>query len=150
MVQIHTSSCHHVRNENWEMVPCNQVPSDEEQEMEVPFSEKRCNIINELLATEKDFLECLEIVRDLFIGPLKTNNALAEDEMEIIFINWNDILLCSTRLYKSLKIRRKMTGANRDMNIGDILCENVIFFRNFVSYRITQPPLLSSASAVCK
>ena len=88
-------------------------------------SEKRYNVINEILTTEKDYLECLEIVRDFFISPLKSQKVLVEDEMEIIFINWNDLLLCTNRLYKSLKIRRKMT-IKTDINIGDILCENVI------------------------
>ena len=81
-------------------------------------------MINELISTEKDYLESLEIVRDHFILPLKQNGVLAEDEMEIIFINWNDLWLCTNRLYKSLKIRRKMT-IKQDINIGDILCENV-------------------------
>ena len=78
----------------------------------------------ELISTEKDYLENLHIVKEYFIYPLKQGSMLVEDEMEIIFINWNDILLCTNRLYKSLKIRRRMT-IKKDINIGDILCENV-------------------------
>ena len=89
-----------------------------------PISDKRCNVINELLTTEQEYLENLELVRDYFIQPLKNQRVLEEDEMEIIFINWNDVLLCTNRFYKSLKIRRKMT-MRKDINIGDILCENV-------------------------
>lgn len=106
-----------------------EVFSDEFEESfeDEEISEKRCNVINELLTTEKDYLDCLEIVRDNFIHPIKSQNVLASDEMEIIFINWNDVLLCTNRLYKSLKIRRKM-NMKKDINIGDVLCENVIFF----------------------
>ena len=89
------------------------------------FSEKRFHAINEFISTEKDYLEALEIVRDHFIGPLQGQQILADDERQIIFINWNDLLLCTKRLYKSLKIRRKMNN-KADINIGDILCENVI------------------------
>ena len=81
-------------------------------------------MINELIATERDYLENLQIVKECFIYPMKQGNILIEDEMEIIFINWNDLALCTNRLYKSLKIRRKMT-TKIDINIGDILCENV-------------------------
>ena len=87
-------------------------------------NEKRCKVINELIATERDYLENLQIVKECFIYPMKQGNILIEDEMEIIFINWNDLVLCTNRLYKSLKIRRKMT-TKKDINIGDILCENV-------------------------
>ena len=87
-------------------------------------NEKRCKVINELIATERDYLENLQIVKECFIYPMKQGNILIEDEMEIIFINWNDLALCTNRLYKSLKIRRKMT-TKKDINIGDILCENV-------------------------
>jgi hypothetical protein len=96
----------------------------------VVFSEKRYNVINELMSTEKDYLENLEIVRDNFITPFNENKILAKDEMEIIFINWNDLVMCTNRLYKSLKIRRKMT-MKQDVSIGDVLCENVISFPFF-------------------
>ena len=112
------------QNDRYDQVPDEEDFSDEFDEKTEEFSEKRYNVINELISTEKDYLECLAIVRDYFIVPLKQNGILAEDEMEIIFINWNDLWLCTNRLYKSLKIRRKMT-IKKDINIGDILCENV-------------------------
>ena len=52
---------------------------------EVPFSDKRCNVINELLTTEQDYLENLELVRDFFIQPLTNQKVLEEDEMEIMY-----------------------------------------------------------------
>ena len=101
---------------------------DEENNLNSPKqtfdNEKRLKIMAELISTEKDYLENLHIVKEYFIYPLKQGSMLVEDEMEIIFINWNDILLCTNRLYKSLKIRRRMT-IKKDINIGDILCENV-------------------------
>ena len=108
-------------------VVCEDVIDDTANGNEVPIeepNEKRLKVMNELIATEKDYLENLHIVKEYFINPLKKGNMLIEDEMEIIFINWNDLVLCTNRLYKSLKIRRKMT-TKKDINIGDILCENV-------------------------
>ena len=123
------------QNDRYDQVPEEEFSDFEEEVPEPGFSEKRYNVINELISTEKDYLESLEIVRDHFILPLKQNGVLAEDEMEIIFINWNDLWLCTNRLYKSLKIRRKMT-IKQDINIGDILCENVSlsFFSFFFSF----------------
>ena len=97
--------------------------SFEETPVRTPLTDKRCDVVQEFLSTEKDYLEHLEIVRDYFIQPLTNQGILATDELEIIFINWNDVLLCTNRLYKSLKIRRKM-NMKKDINIGDILCEN--------------------------
>ena len=51
----------------------------------MPFSDKRCNVINELLTTEQDYLENLELVRDYFIQPLTNQKVLEEDEMEIMY-----------------------------------------------------------------
>ena len=53
--------------------------------IKVPFSDKRCNVINELLTTEQDYLENLELVRDYFIQPLTNQKVLEEDEMEIMY-----------------------------------------------------------------
>ena len=53
--------------------------------IKVPFSDKRCNVINELLTTEQDYLENLELVRDYFIQPLTNQKILEEDEMEIMY-----------------------------------------------------------------
>lgn len=105
--------------------------TDDEFVMINQFSEERCNVVNELLTTELDYLESLEVVRDQFIQPLTQAKMLAEDELQIIFINWNDVLLVTNRLYKSLKIRRKMTS-RADISIGDVLCENVI-----ISFKMT-------------
>ena len=132
--------------DRYDQVPDEDFSDHEEFSTQVPFSEKRYNVINELLTTEKDYLDCLEIVRDCFITPLKTNKILVEDEMEIIFINWNDLLLCTNRLYKSLKIRKKMT-IKQDINIGDILCENFSqmgAYVRFCSSQLTAAGLLQN------
>ncbi len=60
----------------------------------------RINVIKELMVTEKTYLDNLEVVRDIFINKMLDKNILAKDESEIIFINWNDLLLCSNRLFK--------------------------------------------------
>ena len=54
----------------------------------------------ELLSTEQNFLEALEIVRDIFINPIRDSKLLDRSEIETIFINWNDLIVCSIRLCK--------------------------------------------------
>ena len=61
---------------------------------------KRANVIMELLSTEQNFLESLMIVRDLFINPIRDSKLLDQSEIETIFINWNDLIVCSVRLCK--------------------------------------------------
>lgn len=52
------------------------------------------NVITEIISTEKNYIEYLEIVKDCFIDPLsrKTNELLTSQEMEQMFLNWTQIL----------------------------------------------------------
>jgi hypothetical protein len=61
---------------------------------------KRGHVITELLSTEQNFLESLEIVRDVFVNPLRDAKLLDQSELETIFINWNELIVCSNRLCK--------------------------------------------------
>ena len=65
-------------------------------------NEERRNVIEEIISTEKHYLGCLEIVRDVFMKTLGSGDviSLTPREMEVIFINWNELLHCSKRLFK--------------------------------------------------
>ena len=65
-------------------------------------NEERRNVIEEIISTEKHYLDCLEIVRDVFMKTLGSGDviSLTPREMEVIFINWNELLHCSKRLFK--------------------------------------------------
>ena len=65
-------------------------------------NEERRNVIEEIISTEKHYLDCLEIVRDVFMKTLGSGDviSLTPREVEVIFINWNELLHCSKRLFK--------------------------------------------------
>ena len=64
--------------------------------------DERKNILEEILSTEKHYLDCLEIVREVFMKTLGSGDiiSLSPREMEVLFINWNDLHQCSKRLFK--------------------------------------------------
>ena len=64
--------------------------------------EERKNVVEEIISTEQNYLECLEIVREVFMKTLGSGDviSLSPQEMEVLFINWNDLRQCSKRLFK--------------------------------------------------
>ena len=64
--------------------------------------DERKNVLEEILSTEKHYLDCLEIVREVFKKTLGSGDiiSLSPQEMEVLFINWNDLHQCSKRLFK--------------------------------------------------
>ena len=64
--------------------------------------EERKNVIEEIISTEQNYLECLEIVREIFMKTLGSGDviSLSPQEMEVLFINWNDLRQWSKRLFK--------------------------------------------------
>lgn len=64
--------------------------------------DERRNVVEEIISTEQHYLDCLEIVRDVFIKTLGSGDiiSLTPQEMEVLFINWNELLHCSKRLFK--------------------------------------------------
>ena len=64
--------------------------------------EERKNVIEEIISTEQNYLDCLEIVREVFMKTLGSGDviSLSPQEMEVLFINWNDLRQCSKRLFK--------------------------------------------------
>ena len=84
-------------------------------------NEERPMVIEEIITTEQHYLECLEIVRDVFMKTLGSGDliSLTLREMEVVFINWTEILHCSKRLYIiPSSISRNLSSIHR-LNIGD-------------------------------
>ena len=82
---------------------------------------KRQEAIFELISTERSYLRDLQMIVELFYGPLQ--NILSSVELNIIFSNVEDILLCNTTILSDLEQRQK--DDNLFVNdVGDLLLKH--------------------------
>ncbi|KAK3098160.1 hypothetical protein FSP39_016770 [Pinctada imbricata] len=86
---------------------------------------KRQNYIHELINTEETYMSDMSIVLDAFYKPMSDAKVMTEEELSSVFVNWKELIVCNTKLLKSLRVRKKMCGKGQVINVlGDILCEN--------------------------
>ncbi|XP_052810180.1 intersectin-1-like isoform X1 [Mya arenaria] len=105
--------------------------------IEVTSSEerKRQSRIHELINTEETYMQDMSIVLEAFYRPLAESGALTEDNLQAIFVNWKDLIVCNTKLQKALRVRKKMCGVGQVINsIGDILCENIPHLTAYIRF----------------
>ncbi|CCO29198.1 Rho1 guanine nucleotide exchange factor 1 [Rhizoctonia solani AG-1 IB] len=111
-------------------VPQEVVDSVNDQE------KKRQEAINEVIYTERDFVQDLEYLRDRWIEPLRTGDVIPEERRQDfvtqVFWNVEDILDVNHRLRELLTKRQKAYHIVE--TIGDIFLEMVPHFDPFVHY----------------
>ncbi|CAG8576933.1 3066_t:CDS:10, partial [Cetraspora pellucida] len=82
---------------------------------------KRQEAIYELIITEQTYLRDLQIIIELFYGPLQ--NFLSDQELSTLFCNIQDILLCNTAILSDLE-QRQEEDAYFVSKVGDILLKH--------------------------
>lgn len=81
----------------------------------------RQDCINELIQTEKAYIEDMEVVHRIFEKPLSESRVVTQQDLEGIFVNWRDILQCNKNFLADLCQRRDSAS---DI-VGDIICMHV-------------------------
>ncbi|KAK6187699.1 hypothetical protein SNE40_005666 [Patella caerulea] len=100
-----------------------------------PEEKNRQNYIQELINTEQTYIDDISFVREVFQYPLVDAKVLTPEESQQLFVNLQDLIISSTKLIKSLRVRRKMSGKGKAIHmIGDILCENLPHMTPYVRY----------------
>ncbi|XP_033740435.1 LOW QUALITY PROTEIN: intersectin-1-like [Pecten maximus] len=96
---------------------------------------KRQNYVHELINTEITYMDDMSVVLDVFHKPLLEGNGMTEEELAAIFVNWNELIVCNTKLSKAMKVRRKMRGKGQVIRvIGDILCESLPHLTPYIRF----------------
>ncbi|XP_013413935.1 intersectin-1 [Lingula anatina] len=95
---------------------------------------QRQNCIQELLSTEESYNADMSIVLDVFYRPLAEAKVLTLAELDSIFVNWKELIVCNTKLNKSMRVRKKMSGSAPIHIIGDILCENLPHLTPYIRF----------------
>ncbi|CAD5227122.1 unnamed protein product [Bursaphelenchus xylophilus] len=90
-----------------------------------PFSKSSSQsdaVRRELIETENRFAEDLLMVRNVFMKPLAT--VLNEDELNKLFLNWNDLIKLSKKIYSGLQKRPP----------GELFCRRIDALEEFVTF----------------
>ncbi|ROL51010.1 Intersectin-2 [Anabarilius grahami] len=96
---------------------------------------KRQGYIHELIQTEESYLEDLELAVEVFYKPMAESGRLTEAEMSLIFVNWQELIICSTKLLKALRVRKKMAGERMPVQVvGDILSSELSHMQAYIRF----------------
>ncbi|KAG1699640.1 Intersectin-1 [Nymphon striatum] len=99
-----------------------------------PIERKRQNHIHELIETEQNYMEDMSIVIKVFYEPLKQASVLTANELQTIFVNWNELIICNVKILKALRVRKKMNSGFVINMIGDILCETIPHLTPYIRF----------------
>ncbi|KAJ8252974.1 hypothetical protein GJAV_G00207770 [Gymnothorax javanicus] len=81
-------------------------------DMLTPVERKRQGYIHELIVTEENYVNDLQLVTEVFQKPLLESEVLTEKEVAMIFVNWKELIMCNIKLLKALRVRKKMSAAS--------------------------------------
>nr|AAI51971.1 LOC566412 protein [Danio rerio] len=96
---------------------------------------KRQGYIHELIQTEESYLEDLELAVEVFYKPMAESGRLTEAEMSMIFVNWRELIMCSTKLLKALRVRKKTAGERMPVQVvGDILSSELSHMQAYIRF----------------
>ncbi|XP_052830492.1 intersectin-1-like [Octopus bimaculoides] len=94
----------------------------------------RQRAIQELISTEESYMQDMSIVDQVFRKPLKENGVLSDEEDKILFVNWQDLIICNTKLITAMRVRKTCGKSKSIQTIGDILCENLPHLSPYIRF----------------
>ncbi|CAG5123527.1 unnamed protein product, partial [Candidula unifasciata] len=87
---------------------------------------KRQQAIQELINTEESYNSDMQIALEVFKKPLLNNNVISAELVNLMFVNWEELIVCNKKFLQALRVRKKMCGKNGVIDsIGDLLCESL-------------------------
>uniref|UniRef100_A0A5S6K9B3 Intersectin-1 n=1 Tax=Xenopus tropicalis TaxID=8364 RepID=A0A5S6K9B3_XENTR len=100
-----------------------------------PTERKRQGYIHELIVTEENYVNDLQLVTETFQKPLLESELLTEKEVAMIFVNWKELIMCNIKLLKALRVRKKMSGEKMPVKmIGDILTAQLPHMQPYIRF----------------
>ncbi|KAM9726715.1 LOW QUALITY PROTEIN: intersectin-1 [Menidia menidia] len=100
-----------------------------------PPERKRQGYIHELIVTEENYANDLQLVTEIFHKPLLEFELLTDKEVAMIFVNWKELIMCNIKLLKALRVRKKMSGDRMPVKmIGDILTNQLPHMQPYIRF----------------
>ncbi|KAJ8352480.1 hypothetical protein SKAU_G00239560 [Synaphobranchus kaupii] len=104
-------------------------------DMLTPMERKRQGYTHELIVTEENYVNDLQLVTEVFQKPLLDSELLTEKEVAMIFVNWKELIMCNIKLLKALRVRKKMSGERMPVKmIGDILTAQLPHMQPYIRF----------------
>uniref|UniRef100_A0A8C9MLZ9 Intersectin-1 n=1 Tax=Serinus canaria TaxID=9135 RepID=A0A8C9MLZ9_SERCA len=104
-------------------------------DMLTPTERKRQGYIHELIVTEENYVNDLQLVTEIFQKPLMESELVTEKEVAMIFVNWKELIMCNIKLLKALRVRKKMSGEKMPVKmIGDILTAQLPHMQPYIRF----------------
>ena len=95
----------------------------------------RDKVVEELLITEKTYLNGLKNLISVFIEPLETNNIITNDDFYTIFPNDIKIIYnLHQTLYNEFQKAFASLKSNNNSNVGKIFIEHAQMFKMYQNY----------------
>ncbi|XP_038655834.1 intersectin-2-like [Scyliorhinus canicula] len=100
-----------------------------------PMERKRQGYIHELIQTEERYMDDLQLVLEVFQKQMAESGLLTETELGTIFVNWKELIMSSTKLFKALRVRKKTGGEKVAVQmIGDILATELSHMQAYIRF----------------
>eukprot|EP01127_Copromyxa_protea_P014769 TRINITY_DN4164_c0_g1_i1.p1 TRINITY_DN4164_c0_g1~~TRINITY_DN4164_c0_g1_i1.p1 ORF type:complete len:1319 (-),score=333.06 TRINITY_DN4164_c0_g1_i1:118-3849(-) len=110
--------------------PADPSPSeveDVEEEKKAKKLEWRKNVINEVITTERSFVEDMDLLLEVFVVPLEKAGLLSATETKILFSNISEVVSTNKKMANKFEERRDQITAQNlgvsEMLIGDIFID---------------------------
>lgn len=93
----------------------------------------------EIVSTERDYVQNIHICVDEFLKPMKANPkkyGVTEDELDILFLNINQILQCNQVLLQKLneQVNDHQQGKTSCVKFGIVFKEMAVWFKLYTDY----------------
>ncbi|CAG7819144.1 unnamed protein product [Allacma fusca] len=108
---------------------------------------QRQDAIKELVATEESYLKDMNVVKECFIIPLLNSGMLTKEELEAVFVNWDDLIDCNNKLLMAFKVRWRSFG--RIQVIGDILIQQLPSMQIYIRFCSTNQKAMAILQSKC-
>ncbi|XP_078069024.1 intersectin-2-like isoform X3 [Mustelus asterias] len=100
-----------------------------------PMERKRQGYIHELIQTEERYMDDLQLVLEVFQKQMAESGLLTETELGTIFVNWKELIMSNTKLFKALRVRKKTGGEKVAVQmIGDILAAELSHMQAYIRF----------------
>ncbi|KAI1895691.1 hypothetical protein AGOR_G00108850 [Albula goreensis] len=96
---------------------------------------KRQDYIQELIESEERHLEDLQLAWEVFYKLMSESGRMTEAEISMIFLNWKELIVSSTKLLRALQERKKESPENVPVAmIGDVLASELSDMQAYIHF----------------
>eukprot|EP01126_Amoeba_proteus_P058214 TRINITY_DN7491_c0_g1_i8.p2 TRINITY_DN7491_c0_g1~~TRINITY_DN7491_c0_g1_i8.p2 ORF type:complete len:315 (+),score=72.54 TRINITY_DN7491_c0_g1_i8:100-1044(+) len=120
---------------------CFQLHTRERERIQRLFTREK--VIREILQTEKDYIEDMKMMIDVFMNRLHEAGIISENESWILFCNIKDLIRVNVEMLRKFLERRDQTffagKPLEEMELGDIFCDAAEPLLEYKVYCTNQP-----------